>query len=445
MSQENEKAKFSLTGATLYGINAVIGSGIFLLPQRIYDGMGPASIVALLADVLLVLLLALCFAEVAGYFSKNGGAFQYSKAAFGDFIGFNVGLLGWIVTVIAWSAMAAGFAKLLVALFPQVAGKETMVSILLLIVLSVINSFGVKTSKTFTVVITVAKLIPIVAFSICSLFFIKYGFQHGHFTPFLQLKPGVSLSQSMASTSLIVFYAFIGFEALPIVAGEMRNAKKNVPRAILMSIIAVSFFYFIILVGTIAMLGPSIMNGVSPVQDAFMKMIGPAGKYLIAIGALVSIGGLNMGDSMMVPRYAASIADEGLLPSVIAKQNRRGAPIVAIVVSGILAGMLVLSGSFEQLAELSVVMRFIQYIPTALAVIVLRKKDMGVKPTFRLPFGPVIPILSVVVSIWMVSATAKINLIFAGVGIVVASILYFVLNGKGKADKAPETPNKAAE
>ncbi|MDG3375005.1 amino acid permease, partial [Vibrio parahaemolyticus] len=75
-SKGEENEKFSLSGATLYGINAVIGSGIFLLPRTIYQDLGPASLVAILVVVLLVLMLAVCFAEVAGYFSKNGGAFQ---------------------------------------------------------------------------------------------------------------------------------------------------------------------------------------------------------------------------------------------------------------------------------------------------------------------------------------------------------------------------------
>ena len=79
--QEQEKAKFSFSGATLYGINAVIGSGIFLLPQKIYKGLGPASLAVMLGTALLVILLAVCLAETAGYFNKNGGAFQYSKAA----------------------------------------------------------------------------------------------------------------------------------------------------------------------------------------------------------------------------------------------------------------------------------------------------------------------------------------------------------------------------
>ncbi|MDT2678548.1 APC family permease [Enterococcus gallinarum] len=425
---KNENAKFSFGGATLYGINAVIGSGIFLLPRTIYQDLGPASLVAMVLDAVLVLMLAVCFAEVAGYFNKNGGAFQYSKTAFGDFIGFNVGVLGWFVTIIAWAAMAAGFAKLLIQTFPALEGQNTLISICLVIFLSVINSMGIKTSKIFTIVITIAKLIPIIAFTLIAVFFIKNGINQGNFTPFLQLNPDMTLSKAMASTSLTVFYAFIGFEALPVVAGEMRNAKKNVPKAIIGSISIVSLLYFMIIAGTIAMLGTGILQSNAPVQDAFVEMIGPAGKWIISIGALISIAGLNMGDSLMIPRYGASIADEGLLPKVIAKKNNKNAPIVAIIFSGLLTIAFLLSGSFEQLAELSVVFRFFQYIPTALAVIWLRKKDMENVPAFRLPFGPVIPIISIVVSIWLVAAANPINLIAGVIGVIVASILYLLLN-----------------
>ncbi|WP_314062160.1 APC family permease [uncultured Vagococcus sp.] len=433
LNEMEEKSKFSLSGATLYGINAVIGSGIFLLPQTIYRDLGPASLFAMVFDAVLVLLLAVCFAEVACYFNKNGGAFQYSKAAFGDFIGFIVGLLGWFVTIIAWSAMASGFAKLLIVTFPVLTGKNTLISILLVIALSIINSTGLKTSKMFTIAITVAKLIPIVAFVLISIFFIKGGISAGNFTPFLQLKGGLTLSDAMASTSLTIFYAFIGFEALPVVAGEMRNAKKNVPKAIVGSISIVSILYFIIIAGTIAMLGAGILETQAPVQDAFAMMIGPAGKWIISIGALISILGLNVGDSMMIPRYGASISDEGLLPKVIAKKNGKGAPVIAIIISCVLTSLLLLSGSFEQLAELSVVFRFIQYIPTALAVIWMRKKNPDTVPAFRLPFGPFIPILAIAVSIWMLwSGANTVSLLAGGAGIVIAGILYFVLNGNKK-------------
>ena len=430
---ENEKAKFSLGGATLYGINAVVGSGIFLLPATIYQNLGPASLLAMIFDAILVLLLAVCFAEVSCYFDKNGGAFQYSKAAFGDFVGFIVGLLGWFVTIIAWSAMASGFAKLLIMAFPSLKGTNTFISIVLVVLLSVINSTGLKSSKIFTITVTIAKLIPIFAFVFIAIFFIKGGFDNGNFTPFLQLKEGMTLPKALGSTSMTIFYAFIGFEALPVVAGEIRDAKKNMPRAILGSISVVSVLYFMIIAGTIAMLGVGILESGAPVQDAFGQMVGPWGKWLISVGALISILGLNVGDSMMIPRYGASIADEGLLPKVVSKKNSKEAPYIAIIISCVLTSLLLLTGSFEQLAELSVVFRFIQYIPTALAVIFMRKKNPNASTAFKLPFGPVIPVLAIIVSVWMLYMGAdKKSLIAGGIGILVAAGFYFALNGGKK-------------
>lgn len=434
---EKEADKFSLSGATLYGINAVIGSGIFLLPQTIYKDLGPASLLAIVFDVILVLLLAVCFAEVATRFDKNGGAFQYSKAAFGDFFGFIVGLLGWAVTIMAWAAMAAGFAKLLIMAFPSLEGKNVWISCALVIALSIINSMGIKTSKIFTITITIAKLIPIILFACCTLFFLKGGFDAGNFTPFVRLPEGMTISKGIASTSMTIFYAFIGFEALPIVAGEMRDAKKNVPKAIVGSISIVSILYFLIIAGTIAMLGVGILQSNAPVQDALREMIGPVGSWIVSIGALISILGLNMGDSLMIPRLGASIADEGLLPAAFARKNSKGAPIVAIIVSGILTILLLMSGTFEQLADLSVVFRFLQYIPTALAVIVLRRKEKQFKGSFRLPFGSTIPILATVVSVWMLFMGAnRMSLVALVVGVVLSAIMYFIMNKSYKREQS---------
>ena len=429
-TQEQEKAKFSLSGATLYGINAVIGSGIFLLPQKIYQGLGPASLAVMLGTAVLVILLAVCLAETAGYFDKNGGALQYSKAAFGDFVGFNVGFLGWAVTIIAWSAMAAGFAKIFIITFPSFEGYNLPISIALVVLLSLMNISGLKTSKIFTLTATVAKLVPIIAFSACALFFIKGGIDKGNFTPFLQLEPGGNVIKSIASTAVYIFYGFIGFETMSIVAGEMRNPKKNVPRALLGSISIVAIFYMLIIGGTIAMLGNRIMQTDRSVQDAFVEMVGPTGAWVISIGMLISILGLNIGESIMVPRFGAAIADEGLLPKQIAETNSKNAPVLAIIISGVIAILLLLSGSFETLATFSVVFRFFQYIPTALAVIFLRKKYPDKKVVFRVPFGPVIPILAILVSLVMIWLENPLNVAYGVAGVLITSTIYYFLHGR---------------
>lgn len=425
-----ESAKFSLTGATLYGINAVIGSGIFLLPQNIYRDLGPASIAVMLGTAILTIMLAVCFAEVAGYFGKNGGAFQYSKRAFGDFIGFNVGILGWMVTVFAWAAMAAGFAKMFIITFPAFEGMNIPLSICLVILLSLMNIAGLRTSKVFTITATIAKLIPIILFSLCAIFFIPKGLSN--FSPFVQLSEGQTLLGAISGTAIYIFYGFIGFETLSIVAGEMRNPEKNVPRAILGSISIVSILYMLIIGGTIAMLGSGIMDTKAPVQDALVKMIGPAGYWLVSIGALISITGLNMGESIMVPRFGAAIAEEGLLPAAIARKNSKDAPVVAIIISCVIAIILLLSGSFEILATLSVVFRFFQYIPTALAVNKLRKDEPDAQVVFRLPFGPVIPTIAVVISLIMIWGDNPMNFVYGAIGLLISSAIYFFMHGRKK-------------
>ncbi|MCK4029804.1 MULTISPECIES: APC family permease [Streptococcus] len=425
-----ESAKFSLTGATLYGINAVIGSGIFLLPQNIYRDLGPASIAVMLGTAILTIMLAVCFAEVAGYFGKNGGAFQYSKRAFGDFIGFNVGILGWMVTMFAWAAMAAGFAKMFIITFPAFEGMNIPLSIGLVILLSLMNIAGLRTSKVFTITATIAKLIPIILFSLCALIFIPQGLSN--FSPFVQLSEGQTLLGAISGTAIYIFYGFIGFETLSIVAGEMRNPEKNVPRAILGSISIVSILYMLIIGGTIAMLGSGIMDTKAPVQDALVKMIGPAGYWLVSIGALISITGLNMGESIMVPRFGAAIAEEGLLPAAIARKNGNDAPVVAIIISCVIACILLLSGSFEILATLSVVFRFFQYIPTALAVNKLRKDEPNAQVVFRLPFGPVIPTIAVVISLIMIWGDNPMNFVYGAIGLLISSAIYFFMHGRKK-------------
>lgn len=430
----SEEAKFSFGQAVLYGVNAVIGSGIFLVQVGLYKDLGPASLLAMAGVMVLVFLLALCFAEVAGYFDKNGGAYQYSKAAFGDFVGFNVGLLGWFVTTVAWGAMAAGLSRLLSIQFPVLEPHQTLLSVSIVVLLSLMNVAGIKTSKIFTVVATVAKLVPILAFSFMSFFFIKHGFDLGHFTPFLQLNPEVTLGQAISSTAITVFYAFIGFETLPIIAGEMRDAKRNVPKAIISSISIVSFLYIIMTVGVIAMLGNGILQSNAPVQDAFKEMVGPIGFSIINIGAIISVAGLNMGESIMIPRYGAAIAEEGQVPAIIGMKNEKGAPIVSIAISAIVTIILLFSGQFETLATLSVVFRFGQYIPAALAVPFLRKRtDMPTQTSFHVPFGPwLIPLLAVTVSIVMLIMAEGKNVIYLAIGVVVASILYFVVNPSRK-------------
>ncbi|MBF1318069.1 MAG: amino acid permease, partial [Megasphaera micronuciformis] len=113
------KNKFGFWSIVLLGINAIVGTGIFLLPNKAYAVIGSASLGVLFFDALLAGCIALCFAEAAGFFTRNGGPYLYAKHALGDFWGFEVGVLKWVVIIIAWATMSVGFATALGAAFPM--------------------------------------------------------------------------------------------------------------------------------------------------------------------------------------------------------------------------------------------------------------------------------------------------------------------------------------
>lgn len=387
-----DKKKFGLISIILLGINGVIGSGIFLLPGNAYKLFGPQSIGMYFIVTLLVLSLALCFAEVSGMFDKTGGDYIYARAAYGEFVGFEVGIMKWIICIIGWATMAVGFATALGFFWPQAANGTTknIIAVSLLVVLGIINLFGIEIAKYLNNIMTVAKLIPLLFFIVIGLFFLKSG-------NFISTQP-MNMS-NFGPAIIVVFYAFSGFESVVIAAGDMDNPKKNVPIAILATILITSLVYILIQTVCIGTLGSELSGSISPVADSAKVFLGDFGKLLVAVGTLISIAGINISTAFNTPRSGEALAEDGVLPSFISKKNRYGQPYIAILISVAVAIPLVLSGSFAQLVGVSVISKFGQYIPTCFSVIVFRRRKK--KSSFKIPFGYFVPIASVGLSLWL--------------------------------------------
>lgn len=171
----DSKKKFGLFSIILLGMNAIIGSGIFLLPGRAFTITGTSSLFAYLFITLLAGSMALCFAEVGGLFRSNGGAYIYAKEAFGNFVGFEVGVMKYIVQIIAWAAMAVGFVTALSAVVPAVAQGPLRTAMIIFVVggLTVVNILGVDPTKYVNNIATVGKLVPLILFISIGIFFIK--------------------------------------------------------------------------------------------------------------------------------------------------------------------------------------------------------------------------------------------------------------------------------
>ena len=376
--------KLGLFSIVLLGINAIVGTGIFLLPNQAYAEVGVTSIGVIVFDAFLVISIALCFAEMGGMYKSNGGPYVYAKDAFGDFVGFEVGIMKWAIMIIAWAAMAMGFPTALGAVWTPAQNPvvQKIIAITILVLLGIMNIMGVKISKIMNNIVTTGKLIPLILFVAVGIFFIK----GENFVNPVSESGEVVLKGTFGSAALLIFYAFTGFESIGVAAGDMDNAKKNVPLAICIVLILVAIIYILIQVNSIGILGASLATTSTPVATAAEKFLGKWAGAMVTAATLISIGGINIASSFLTPRAGVAMSDEHQLPSIISKRNSKDVPYVAVIISVVLTALVTLTGSFTTLAAISVVSRFAQYIPTCLAVPVMRKKAPNMERGFVLPF-----------------------------------------------------------
>jgi amino acid transporter len=398
-------------------INDVIGSGVYLLPAAAAALLGAASIWAVIIAGFAVFLLVLCFAEAASYFDEPGGGYLYTREAFGRFVGFEVGWMTWLARIASVASLSNGLALATAFLWPGAGSGwgRVFVIALPLLLLTWINVVGVKQGARAAVFLTIAKTLPLVFFVIVGVFFIDGSLV----TAFEVPRAGV-----LGEAALLLLFAYAGFENSPAAAGEYKNPQRDVPFALLMMILIITVLYTSVQVVALGTL-PNLAQSESPLAEAASRFVGSWGGLLMTVGAVISIAG-NVGNTTLIgPRYLFAIARDGFGPGALARVHPRyKTPAAAIITQSVVSLALALSGSFVQLAMLSVIARLFTYIGTAAAVPVFRKR-FGERPgMFRMPFGATIPILSLLLCVvFMASATWQ-NLVAGAIGLVVGAILY---------------------
>lgn len=398
-------------------INDVIGSGIYLLPAAAAALLGPASLWAVLLAGVAVCLLVLCYAQAASYFDQAGGAYLYTREAFGHFIGFEVGWMAWLTRIASIAALANGLALALAALWPSAAQGPVRSAVIVLGIVAMVwvNVIGVKSGARMAVALTIGKLLPL-------LVFVMIGLPHmdwGRLTDVALPARG-----NLAEAALLLLFAYAGFENTPAAAGEYKNPQRDIPFAMLTMIAVVTFTYVAIQAVALGTL-PNLATSTSPLAEAAGAFAGPAAVLLLTLGALVSILG-NMGNSVLMgPRYLYALAVDGYGPALFARVHPRWhTPAAAIVIPAALALALALSGSFVQLALLSVVARLATYIGTAAALLVLQQRFADKPGALALPGGRLIPLLALAVSLVLLSATTAANLLAGAAAVAVGAVIY---------------------
>ena len=410
---------------TAIGVNQTIGSAIFLLPSQVAAQVGNWSPLAFLAVGFASLLVALCFAEVGSRFEGTGGPYLYTRAAFGRFVGFEVGWMQWVTRVTSQAGIVNAVALALGFYWPVLttgAGRAGLIACVTL-GLGWINVRGIRVSALAVNLFTIAKLIPLALFIAVGLWFVDIH----RLTPL----GTVSLPQISAAALLLIF-AFGGYDVIGVPAGEATNPRRHLPFAFVATITvvtAVMTLAQIVAMGTLADLPAS----KTPLADASMLFIGAAGALLISAGSVVSMTGNNLGSVLTGSRMLYALAENGELPRFFGKVHPRyRTPSNAILFTTAVALGLALSGSFVLLAVASAVARLVAYTGACAATLRLRQPrfERIVRPaTFVIPLGPVVPVLAIAVSLGILAGATRAQLL-GGAGGLAAGAVLFLLNDR---------------
>ncbi|MGH8074699.1 MAG: APC family permease [Lysobacter sp.] len=408
----------------LFGLalNDVIGSGIYLLPAAAAALLGPSSLWAVLLAGLAVSLLVLCYAQASSYFDDPGGGYLYAREAFGSFIGFEVGWMLFLTRIASAAALSNGLAEAVTHFWPSAAGGVIRVAIVVgsLAFLVGVNVVGVRAAARTGVFLAIAKLVPL-------LMFIGIGAMFVDTTMAAPLAAGSVFDLplgDLGQAALLLLFAYAGFENLPAAAGEYRNPRRDVPFALLAMIATVTAVYFAVqwvALGTL----PGLAESHTPLADAAARFGGGWLALVLTVGATVSILGTNSNTIMLGPRYLHALAMDGYGPRALADIHPRfRTPAVAIVTLGVLSLALALTGSFVQLALLSVVARLFTYIGTATSVLMLHKRYGNQPGAMRLPGGPLIPVVALLLSIGLLASAKIENLVAGAIALLVGAVIY---------------------
>jgi amino acid transporter len=398
-------------------INAVVGSGVFLLPHESFVLLGPFSLWAPLLFAVPVFILVLCFAEASSHFSEPGGAYLYARTAFGEFVGFETGWMNWIARVTSLASLSNGMVVALALLVPGIGTGLPRVLVIsaVVLILAAIHFIGVKYGAASIYVFTLGKLIPLIGFIVISLI----AFRHNPIpASFAFPGPGTNWNEAV----LFLLFLYAGFENLGVPAGEYKNPRRDLPMALLVGIFAIAAIYVLAQLGAMATI-PDLSATKTPIASAAAELIGPVGALIVTIGALLSMAGTNSGTMLEGSRmlYALSL-DRPRLRAISFVHDTFRTPSVAIAIHAAVALGLALGGTFATLAKLSAVARLATYLFTAAAVPRLRKLNEG----FRVPGGWLLPILGVAVSLIIVLTLDRMRLILGASAIIIGALIYFI-------------------
>lgn len=388
MTTPNSPSRSSLDASlgrldlTTLVVNTVIGGGIFGLPLLIADQLGALSLLGYLIAAAGISIIVLCFAEVSAQFASAGGPYLYAREAFGPFVGLQVGWITWLMRIAATGANANLFVMYLETLWApaRLVSVRWVVITALFAIPAVINIRGVKQGAVTSNLLVAAKLLPLLVFVGVGVFIL----QPREFVSWHAMGQG----QWFQAILLLVF-AFGGFDNAVLPGSEMRDPRRDTWFALFAGMVVVTVVYVLVQ----AVFQGTVAAGTAtdyPLATAAANFLGAPGRWLMAVGAMVSVWGWFSATMLGTPRLTFALGERGDFPTFFSAVHPRfRTPYVSILCYAGLGWIVALSGSFEWNAGLSAVARLFTYGATCGALPIFRRRNPGLT-VFRVPAGSLI-------------------------------------------------------
>jgi APA family basic amino acid/polyamine antiporter len=432
----NQK-KIGLITTTSLVVGNMIGAGIFLLPASL-GKYGSISLLGWLFTATGAIILAKIFSNLSKIIvNKSGGPYTYSKAGFGDFIGFLVAWGYWISIWISNAGLAIAIIGGLSVFFPALNSNpilSVLVGLSFIWFFTWVNSKGIKESGRIQVITTVLKLLPLVFIIIIGAFFFS-----------LDNFPSFNLTdQSHFATIPVVaaltLYAFLGIESASIPAENIKNPEKIVPKATMLGTIISTCVYIL---GTIVLFGilpvDELQNSAAPFAEAAEIIGGKYAGYFVAAGAVIAAVGALNGWTLMVGQLPMAAAKDKMFPRVFKKENKNGVPYLGLIIGSVLTSVILLIGmsdglvdQFEFVVNLTVLTCLVPYLfVSASYIIVTTEKKLHLNKFFK---TFILGSLGFAYSLWAIFGSGP-DVVFYGFLLLLLGIPFYALMQWNKREK----------
>ncbi|MCA6609221.1 amino acid permease [Bacillus safensis] len=433
-----QKVKKTLGGLdlTLLGIGAVIGTGVMVLTGiTAAKDAGPAVIFSFTIAAIVCSLAALCYAEMASALPVFGSAYIYSYTTMGELVGH---LMGWTllsVYMLTASAVASGWSSYFNSLLegfgisiphqflagPEQGGYMNLPAIIIALLIAWILSRGTKESKKFNNIMVFVKLGIIVLFIVVGGFYV----QPANWQPFMPFG-----AEGVIAGAAAVFFAFLGFDAISASAEEVKNPQRNLPIGIIGSLLICTIIYIVVCLVMTGMVHYTKLNVTEAMSYVLQSVHQNSVAGIISVGAVIGLMAVIFANNYAATRIAYAMGRDGLLPKVFSKTNKSDTPVASIwMIGGMTA---VISGfiDLKDLSNLANIGALLTFAMVSLSVLILRKTHQQLERGFRVPFVPVLPIISMGCCLFLMLNLPGRTWLYFGVWLLIGVVMYAAYSNK---------------